>query len=114
MDPLGFGLENFDVVGAWRASDGKIPIDSSGALPDSRTFQGPDGLKTILKADRDAFAQCLTSKLLTFALGRGVEPFDAPAVREIVRNAKKSNYRFSTIIEAIVRSVPFTMRNNRE
>ena len=76
MDPLGFGLENFDAVGAWRTMDGKLPIDSSGTLPDGRTFNGPEELRTILMSDRDAFARALTSKLLTYALGRGLERYD--------------------------------------
>ena len=83
MDPLGFGLENFDAVGAWRTIDGKFPVDASGALPDGRKFQGPDELRSILAADRDAFARCLTSKLLTYALGRGLERYDTRTVKLI-------------------------------
>ena len=81
MDPLGFGLENFDAVGAWRTKDGKIAIDATGSLPDGRSFSGPQGLKSILMADRDAFAACVTSKLLTYALGRGLERYDASTVK---------------------------------
>src|SRR5262249_32513249 len=81
MDPLGFGLENFDAIGVWRLQDGKFPIDASGLLPDGRTFKGPDELKAILKSDRNAFAECLTVKLLTYALGRGLESYDKPAVK---------------------------------
>jgi mono/diheme cytochrome c family protein len=110
MDPLGFGLENFDAVGAWRAGDGKFPIDASGALPDGRTFRGPDGLKTILKADRDAFAQCLTSKLLTYALGRGLENYDRATVKEITHKLAANDYRFSNLVLEIVGSRPFQMR----
>ena len=77
MDPLGFGLENFDAVGAWRTLEGKFPIDASGQLPDGRRFTGPEELRKILSADRDAFARAITSKLLTYGLGRGLERYDA-------------------------------------
>jgi len=110
MDPLGFGLENFDAVGAWRESDGKFAIDSSGSLPDGRSFQGPDGLKTILKADRDAFAQCLTTKLMTYALGRGLEGYDRPTVKEISHRIAANDYRFSNLVLEIVNSRAFQMR----
>ena len=110
MDPLGFGLENFDAIGAWRAADGKIAIDASGSLPDGRSFQGPDGLKTVLKADRAAFAQCLTAKLLTYGLGRGLERYDNATVSEITKHIAPSDYRFSNLILEIVNSRPFQMR----
>lgn len=110
MDPLGFGLENFDAVGAWRASDGKFAIDASGSLPDGRSFQGPGGLKTILEADRGVFAQCLTSKLLTYALGRGLEGYDRATVKEITRKLAANDYRFSSLVLEIVTSRPFQMR----
>ena len=110
MDPLGFGLENFDAVGAWRESDGKFAIDSSGSLPDGRSFRGPDGLKTILKADRDAFAQCLTTKLMTYALGRGLEGYDRPTVKEISHRIAANDYRFSNLVLEIVNSRAFQMR----
>ena len=110
MDPLGFGLENFDAVGAYRTSDGKFAIDSSGTLPDGRSFQGPDGLKTILQADRDAFAQCLTTKLLTYALGRGLEGYDRATVKEITHKLAANDYRFSELVQEIVTSRPFQMR----
>jgi hypothetical protein len=110
MDPLGFGLENFDAIGAWRTNDGKIPIDSSGSLPDGRSFQGPDGLKGILKADRDAFAGCLTTKLLTYALGRGLERYDRAAVSGITKRIAANDYRFSSLVLEIVAARPFQMR----
>ena len=110
MDPLGFGLENFDAIGAWRASDGKIAIDASGSLPDGRSFQGPDGLKAILKADRGAFAECLTAKLLTYALGRGLEHYDNSTIKEIARHIAANNYRFSNLVLEIAASKPFQMR----
>jgi hypothetical protein len=110
MDPLGFGLENFDAIGAWRANDGKIVIDSSGLLPDGRSFRGPDGLKAILKTDRAAFAQCLTSKLLTYALGRGLEGYDRATVKDITLRSAANDYRFSDLVTEIVNSRPFQMR----
>jgi hypothetical protein len=110
MDPLGFGLENFDATGAWRTTDGKIAIDASGSLPDGRSFQGPDGLKTILQADRNAFAGCMAAKLLTYAMGRGLERYDRATVREITQQLAAHDYRFSNLTLAIVTSRPFQMR----
>lgn len=110
MDPLGFGLENYDAIGGWRAQDGKFPIDASGSLPDGRSFNGPEELKAILKADRDAFAECLTEKLLTYALGRGLERYDRPTVKRIASRVSASNYRFSSLVMEIVKSAPFQMR----
>ena len=110
MDPLGFGLENFDAVGAWRTMDGKLPIDSSGSLPDGRTFNGPEELRTILMSDRDAFSRALTSKLLTYALGRGLERYDAKTVKLIASRLPASNYRFSALVLEIVNSLPFQSR----
>ena len=81
MDPLGFGLENFDAVGAWRTTDGKFPIDASGFCPDGDDFNGPEELRTILERQPDVFARCLTSKLLTYALGRGLERYDSRTVQ---------------------------------
>jgi hypothetical protein len=111
MDPLGFGLENYDAIGAWRTQDGKSPVDASGRLPDGRSFQGPQELKAILKAEREAFAECLTEKLLTYALGRGLERYDRPAVKQIVRDVAAADYRFSGLVLGIVRSLPFQYRN---
>jgi uncharacterized protein DUF1588/uncharacterized protein DUF1592/uncharacterized protein DUF1585 len=110
MDPLGFALENYDAVGAWRNQDGKFPIDPSGLLPDGRTFQGADGLKAILREDRDAFAKCFTEKLLMYALGRGLERYDQAEVKQIVGHGAAGQYRFSSFILGIVNSVPFQMR----
>jgi mono/diheme cytochrome c family protein len=110
MDPLGFGLENFDAVGAWRTMDGKLPIDSTGQLPDGRTFEGPDQLRTILTADRDQFARALTSKLLTYALGRGLERYDAKTVKLIASRLPAQQYRFSALVLEIVNSLPFQSR----
>lgn len=110
MDPLGFGLENFDAIGGWRKNDGTIAIDSSGSLPDGRSFRGPEGLKTVLKADREAFVQCLSTKLLTYALGRGLERYDRPTVKEISKRIASNDYRFSSLALEIVTSRPFQMR----
>ena len=110
MDPLGFGLESFDAIGAWRTEDGKFPIDSSGQLPDGRTFHGPGELVTILGTEREAFTRALTSKLLTYALGRGLETSDHRTVRMIARRVADDGYRFSSLILEIVKSVPFQMR----
>lgn len=110
MDPLGFGLENFDAVGAWRTMDGKFAIDASGSLPDGRTFRGPDELRSILTADRHAFAQSLTSKLLIYALGRGLERYDTQTVKLIANRLPASDYRFSGLVLEIVNSLPFQSR----
>jgi hypothetical protein len=110
MDPLGFSLENFDGVGAWRKNDGKWPIDASGVLPDGRTFEGPEGLKAVLRADRTAFAEAVTTKLLTYALGRGLERYDRRTVKAIARDLEASDYRFSALVLEIVKSLPFQRR----
>ncbi len=110
MDPLGFGLENFDATGAWRTQDGKFPIDATGTLPDGRSFKGPQELKAILRADRSAFTEGLTEKLLTYALGRGLERYDKPTVKKIASRVASENYRFSSLVLEIVKSLPFQMR----
>lgn len=110
MDPLGFGLESFDAIGAWRAQDGKFPIDASGVLPDGRTFKGPGELKAILKADRSAFAEGLTEKLMIYALGRGLESNDKAVVKRIVSGLSVDDYRFSRLVIEITGSLPFQRR----
>ena len=113
MDPLGFGLENFDAIGAWREKEGSFAIDASGTLPDGRTFAGPKALKAILK-ERDAdFARCLSEKLLTFALGRGLDYYDKCAVDKIGAALAQNDYRFSTLVLGIVNSDPFQKRRQR-
>jgi mono/diheme cytochrome c family protein len=113
IDPVGFALENFDAVGQWRDHEGEgEPIDTSGALPGSAEFRGVTGLEDALLSRPELFAGALTEKLLTFALGRGVESYDAPAVRKIVREAGKDKYRFSSLILGIVKSTPFQMRKS--
>jgi hypothetical protein len=114
MDPLGFGLENFDAVGAWRTKDGEFTIDSSGTLPDGTSFSGPTGLKAILKQKPDAFAECLTRKLMIYALGRGLEPADEGTVKEIVKNLSANDYRFSSMIMGIVESQAFQRRRGEK
>ena len=111
-DPLGFALENFDAIGRWRAIDTatKTPIDSSGTLPDGTTFEGPAELRTLLLSRREDFVMAVTEKLLTYALGRGLEYFDAPAVRRIAQGAALNDYRWSSIIVGLIKSMPFQMR----
>jgi hypothetical protein len=111
IDPAGFPLEHFNAVGQWRNLEtGGERVDASGTLPGAGEFRGPDGLEAALLARPELFVTTLTEHLLTFALGRGVEYYDAPAVRTIVRDAKKDEYRFSSLILGIVKSVPFQMR----
>jgi mono/diheme cytochrome c family protein len=112
MDPLGFALENFDGLGRWRETTGGLgaAIDSSGTLPDGTEFNGPAGLREILLSKQDLFVETFTERLLTYALGRGVEHYDLPTVRKITREAADDDYRWSSIILGIVRSVPFQMR----
>jgi len=112
MDPLGFGLENFDAVGAWRTMEGKFPIDASGQLPDGRKFTGPDELRGILSADREAFSRAITSKLLTYGLGRGLERYDGRAVKLIASRLPKYDYKFSGLVLEIVNSLPFQSRRS--
>ncbi len=112
IDPIGFSLENFDAVGRWREMEGETPVDVSGGLPDGSEFQGVAGLEEALLRRPELFVETLTEKLLTFALGRGVEHFDGPAVRRIVCEAGEDDYRFSRLILGIVRSTPFQMRRS--
>ena len=112
IDPVGFSLENFNAVGQWRdlEVDGQR-VDSTGAVPGGPgEFKGVDGLEAALLARPELFVATLTENLMTFALGRGVEYYDAPAIRKIVKDAAKDDYRFSSIILGIVKSVPFQMR----
>ena len=112
MDPLGFALENFDGLGGWRDSvaPGSGPIDSSGALPDGTKFNGPAGLREVLMRKRDLFVETFTERLLTYALGRGLEEYDNAALRTITRDAAADNQKWSAIILGIVKSTPFQMR----
>jgi hypothetical protein len=112
MDPLGFALENFDAVGEWRSMDRYAgqAIDPSGTLADGTPVSGPEDLRRALLKRPDQFVQTMTEKLMTYALGRGVEYYDMPTVRQIVREAARDNYRFSSLVTRIVKSAPFQMR----
>ena len=110
MDPLGFALENFDAVGEWRTHDAGYPVDASGVLADGTRFDGPAELRAALAARREQFVETFTEKLLTYALGRGIESYDRPVIRGIVRDAAADDYRWSSIIMGIVRGTPFQMR----
>ena len=110
MDALGFGLENYDAIGRWRTMDGKFPVDSTGTLPNGKSFAKPAELMSLLKEDLTDFSHCLTEKMLTYALGRGLERYDRRAVDEIGRKLAASDYRFQTLIHEIVASLPFQSR----
>ena len=110
MDPVGFALENYDAVGRWRRAEDGVPVDVSGGLPDGAQFAGVAGLEKALLTRPELFATTVTEKLLTYALGRGVELTDSPAVRQIVRQAQRNNFRFSSLIEGIAGSPSFQMR----
>jgi hypothetical protein len=112
MDPLGLALENFDATGRWRDRDryAGVGIDASGKLPDGTTVNGPDDLRNALLRRPEQFVQTLTEGLLTYATGRKLEPWDMPTVRRIVRGAAASDYKFSTLVQSVVRSEQFRMR----
>jgi hypothetical protein len=110
MDPLGFAFEHFDAIGRWREKDGAFPIESSGTMPDGRSFKDHGELRALLKADANAFTECLSAKMLTYALGRGLERPDKETVKAIARQVAKDGYRFSSLILAIARSAPFQMQ----
>jgi len=113
MDPVGFALENFDAVGSYRTQDTGLPIDASGNLPDGNVFVGKEGLKKAVLEHPEMFVTTATEKLLTYALGRGLEAYDAAAIRKIVREARASNYRFSNLVLGVVNSTPFQMRRSQ-
>ena len=113
MDPIGFALQNYDAIGEWRdVNEGGTPVDATGVLPDGSRFEGRAGLSGLLLARPDDFVGTVTEKLLTYALGRGMEHYDAPTVRKIVRRAAGEDYRWSSIILGIVNSAPFQMRRS--
>jgi hypothetical protein len=114
MDALGFGFENFDPVGAWRDQDGRFEIDASGSLPGNQTFRGPAELRKILREQRrDQFVRCVTEKLLTYALGRELQAYDRCAVDQLMETLAQDEYRFHTLVLAVVRSEPFCKRGFR-
>jgi mono/diheme cytochrome c family protein len=110
MDPIGFALENFDAVGAWRTREPGGPIDATGQLADGTKIDGVNELRKAILARPELFVSTMTEKLMTYALGRGVEPFDRPVLRGIVRDAARDNYTFSALVRGIVQSAPFQMR----
>ena len=112
MDPIGLSVENFDAIGRWRTTEGDAPVDASGGFPDGSTFAGAAGLRKALLHRPELFVTTFTEKLLTYALGRGLEHHDAPAVRTITRSAASDDYRFSSLILGIVKSTPFQMRRS--
>ena len=111
LDPLGFALEHFDAIGGWRDMDGKAAVDASGHLPSGQSFQGHAELKQILLTERQAFLQCLTEKLLVYALGRGLQRYDRPTLAKITDRLSTQEHRFSELVLGIVKSMPFQMRN---
>jgi hypothetical protein len=114
MDPLGFALEHYDAVGAWRTTaEGGAAVDASGRLPDGATVEGLNGLRSLLMSRPEQFAGTVTEKLLSYALGRGLEYQDMPVVRRIVRDSASSDYRWSSLITGIVNSASFQMRMSR-
>jgi len=113
LDPLGFGFENFNAIGAWRSLEGKHPIDSSGVLPGGQTFTGPAELRAILKGRTEAFSKCVAEKMLTYALGRGMERSDRCFINDIAQELGKNQYRFSSLVLAIVKSEPFQLRRGK-
>lgn len=110
MDPLGLSLENFDAVGQWRTTDAGTPINSSGVLLDGTKVSGPAELQKAFLAQKTQFVKAVTEKLLIYSLGRGLEYYDAPAVRGIARGAAANDYQWSSLILEIVKSAPFQMR----
>ena len=110
MDPIGFALENYDAVGAFRSRDGEFDIDSSGEFADGTKFAGPEEFKTIISRQEQPFARCLTEKLLIYALGRGLEYYDRPAIEQIVASVESNEFRFSSFISGIANSEPFRKR----
>ena len=111
MDPIGFGFENFDGIGAWREKDGEFKVDAGGKLLSGEEFTNAADLKKILLASkRDEFLQTMASRLLTFALGRGVEYYDRVSLDGIVANTEKNKHRFSSLVMGVVKSPAFQMR----
>ena len=109
MDPLGFALENFDALGKWRTSSDGAPIDPSATFPDGTKFDGVAGLRALLVSHKEDFARTLSGKLLAYAIGRGLDYRDMPAVRRIARDAAPAGYSWSSLLTGIVKSAPFSM-----
>jgi len=113
MDPLGFGFETYDGIGAWREMDGRLRVDAAATLPDGTSFDGPVDLKKILIGRRDDFVRNLVEKTLIYALGRGVEYYDGPEVKRIRKALADTGYRYSTLALEVARSYPFQHRRNK-
>jgi Protein of unknown function (DUF1585)/Protein of unknown function (DUF1588) len=109
MDPLGFALENFDALGKWRTESDGAPIDATGSLPDGTQFEGIAGLRKLIASHKEDFVRTFTEKLLAYAIGRGIELSDMPAIRKIARDAAQEDNRWSAVIWGIVTSPPFSM-----
>jgi hypothetical protein len=114
MDPLGFGLENYDAIGRWRTKDGNFPVDSSGTLPDGRTFSGPAQMRAILGAQLPQFSRAMIEKMMTYALGRGLRSYDRVTVDAINNKVAAGEYRFQTLIREIAESLPFQSRRGED
>src|SRR5262249_24879290 len=110
MDPLGFGLENYDAIGHWRTKDGKFDVDSSGTLPNGKTFPNPVEMRSVFRTQPPAFTRCITEKMLTYSSGRGLNGPDNRVVADIDRKLAADGYGFQTLIYEIVRSLPFQSR----
>jgi Protein of unknown function (DUF1588)/Protein of unknown function (DUF1585)/Protein of unknown function (DUF1592) len=110
MDPLGFGLENYDAIGRWRTKEGTFPVDATGTFPGGKTFAGPAELKALLLSRMPQFTRSLSARMLTYALGRGVEPFDRLVVKDLVKQTAADGYRIQALVQGIVTSVPFQQR----
>jgi hypothetical protein len=110
MDPIGLSLENFDATGRWRTTDGGAPIDARDTLYNGASVDGPVSLRNIILSHPDQFVRTMTEMLLTYGLGRGLEDYDMPVVRSIVRDAAGKNYKFSSLVLGVVKSAPFQMR----
>ncbi len=109
MDPIGFSFENFSAIGQWRDRDGRFPIDASGKLPSGQTFNGALELEAIYRNNPQPFVECVTYKLLTYALGRGLERYDRPTIKDISKRIASDDYRFDDLVLEIVNSLPFQM-----
>src|SRR5215472_16062756 len=110
MDGLGFGLENYDAIGRWRAMDGKFPVDATGSMPNGKTFSNPSEMRTVMTSQLPQFARCVVEKMLTYSIGRGIGPYDRRTVDEITRKLEADGYPFQTLIFEIVHSLPFQSR----
>jgi hypothetical protein len=110
MDAIGFALENYNAIGAWRTTDGKFPIDAAGSFPDGASFKGPSDLRKVLLGKKELFVRCLIEKMMIYGLGRGIEPYDDPSIRQIQAALEKDGNRFSRLVIEIVKSPPFRMR----